>query len=155
DALGFVLGHELAHVVNQHTLHSDLFRAAVQDSSVPLDPSVVTHVSRLQEIEADRVGMVWAFLAGYNPRGGIAVVEVQGREHEVPSGVDHPTFDERVHYLEEYWSNDVRYAFLAFSLGVDEMQKGNRIESVDVPRATAHYQQAIEYFRVFRNTITA
>jgi len=40
---------------------------------------------------------------------------------EIPAHLDHPTFEERVHYLEEYWSNDVKYAFVSFRLGLDSL----------------------------------
>ena len=49
---------------------------------------------------------------------GIEFLTKEGKETEIPAHLDHPTFDERVHYLEEYWSNDVKYAFQAFKSGV-------------------------------------
>lgn len=155
DALGHVLAHELAHVLRRHTLQGVIFREAVKDASRPLEPSVLTHVTRLQEIEADRDGIVIAALAGFHPRGGIELMEVLGKEQEIPRHLDHPTFEERVSFLQEYWTNDVRYAYVSFGLGVAAMDKGARVEDQDVSAAAASYQEAAEHFQRFRTTLPA
>ena len=63
--LGHVLGHELAHVLRQHAAQSLLYVEAVRDASARLDPSVITHTTRLQEQlkqaetrEAERIGRI-------------------------------------------------------------------------------------------------
>jgi tetratricopeptide (TPR) repeat protein len=147
DALGHILGHELQHVLRRHNVNSAVFQAAVKDASSPIDPSILTHVTRLQEMDADREGMVMAFLAGYHPRGGIEFMEIMGQELEIPQHLDHPTFDERVGYLTEYWTNDVRYAFVSFRLGVAAMDRGARLEATDMKAAIAAYDEAIEDFK--------
>ena len=147
DALGHILGHELQHVIRRHNVNSAVFQAAVRDASAPIDPSILTHVTRLQEIDADREGMVMAFLAGYHPRGGIEFMEIMGQEHEIPQHLDHPTFDERVGYLTEYWTNDVRYAFVSFRLGVAAMDRGAKLEATDLVQAVAAYDEAIDDFK--------
>ena len=73
-----------------------------------------------------------AFLAGYHPRGGIEFMEIMGQESEIPQHLDHPTFQERVDYLTEYWTNDVRYAFVSFKLGVAAMDRGAKLEATDM-----------------------
>ena len=152
DILGHVLGHELQHVLRRHTLNSALFQEAMKESR-PLDVSVVTSVTRLQEIDADRQGMVMAFLAGYHPRGGIEFMEVMGQEEEIPPHLDHPTFQERVAYLTEYWTNDVRYAFVSFRLGVAAMDKGAKLEQTDMKAAVAAYQEAVDDFKRYRQML--
>jgi predicted Zn-dependent protease len=147
DALGHILGHELQHVLRRHTVTSSVFQAAMKDASAPLDPAVLTHVTRLQEMDADREGMVMAFLAGFHPRGGIEFMEIMGKESEIPQHLDHPTFDERVAYLTEYWTNDVRYAFVSFRLGVAAMDRGAKLEASDMKQAVAAYNEAIEDFK--------
>lgn len=147
DALGHILGHELQHVLRRHNVNSAVFQAAVKDASAPIDPSILTHVTRLQEMDADREGMVMAFLAGYRPRGGIEFMEIMGQELEIPQHLDHPTFDERVAYLTEYWTNDVRYAFVSFKLGVAAMDRGARLEASDMKAAVAAYDEAIDDFK--------
>jgi predicted Zn-dependent protease len=150
DHLGHVLAHELQHVIRRHTLNTVVFQEAVKDASRPLDPSVLTHVTRLHEIDADREGMVMAFLAGFHPRGGIEFMEVMGKESEIPPHLDHPTFEERVSYLTEYWTNDVRYAFVSFKLGVAAMDKGAKLEATDMQQAIAAYEESVEDFKRYR-----
>ncbi len=151
--IGHIMGHEVAHVLRQHTLHSSLYQQAVRDASAGLDGSILTHVTRLQETEADRLGMVWASLAGYHPRGGIEFMESQGKEMEIPRGLDHPTYDERVQYLEEYWSNDVKYAHVSFQLGLSAVAAGDRLVSSAPDKARAEYESAVDHFRRYRNTL--
>lgn len=147
DALGHILAHELQHVIRRHTVTSSVFQEAWKDASRPLDPSVVTHVTRLNEMDADRQGMVMAFLAGYHPRGGIEFMEIMGQESEIPKHLDHPTFQERVDYLTEWWTNDVRYGFVSFKLGVAAMDRGTKLEATDMKGAVAAYEEAVEDFK--------
>ncbi len=153
DVLGHILGHELTHVIHQHTMRTAVFQQAIRDSSQPLDPAVLTHVTRLHEIDADREGMVMAFLAGYQPRGGIEFMEMMGKEMEVPKHLDHPTFQERVEYLSDYWTNDVRYAFLSFKLGVAAMDRGAELEASDMAKAVAAYQEAVDDFKRYQTML--
>ncbi len=150
DILGHVLAHELSHVIRRHTMNTAVFQEAVKDTSRSIDPSVITHVTRLHEIDADREGIVMAFLAGYHPRGGIEFMEVMGQDLEIPKNLDHPTFEERVEYLSEYWTNDVRYAFVSFKLGVTAMDRGAKLEATDMTQAIAAYEEAVEDFKRFR-----
>jgi tetratricopeptide (TPR) repeat protein len=153
DVIAHVLAHELAHVIRRHTLNTDVFQEAVKDASRPLEPSVLTHVTRLHEIDADREGIVMAFLAGYHPRGGIEFMEVMGQDMEIPQHLDHPTFEERVEFLSDYWTNDVRYAFVSFKLGVAALDRGTKAEATDMKQAVGAYEEAIEDFKRFRQTL--
>lgn len=155
DMLAHVLAHELQHVIRRHTLNSAVFQEALKDNSRPLDPSVLTSVTRMHEIDADRQGMVMAFLAGYQPRGGIEFMEVMGKEEEIPKHLDHPTFEERIDYLTEYWTNDVRYAFVSFKLGVSAMDRGGKLEATDMKGAVAAYEEAVEDFKRYRSMLPA
>ena len=153
DVIAHVMGHEVAHVLRQHTLHSQLYRQAIKDASSRLDFTVLTHVTRLQEIEADRVGMVLASLAGYHPRGGIEFMETRGKEAEIPTHLDHPTYEERVQYLEDYWTNDVKYAYLSFELGLRAMEQGDKIRARDAGKAATSYRKAIDHLQRFKTTL--
>lgn len=153
DILGHILAHELAHVVRAHTMRTAVFQEAIKDASRYLDPAVLTHVTRLHEIDADREGIVMAFLAGFHPRGGIEFMEVMGKEMEIPKHLDHPTFEERVEYLTDYWTNDVRYAFVAFKLGVGALDRGTKLEATDMQKAIAAYEEAAEHFKKTRSVL--
>ncbi|HEX5058761.1 MAG TPA: M48 family metalloprotease [Kofleriaceae bacterium] len=150
DALGHILAHELQHVIRKHTINTAVFQEAVKDGGRYLDASILTHVERIHEIDADREGMVMAFLAGYHPRGGIELMETMGKEMEIPKNLDHPTFQERVEYLTEYWTNDVRYAFVSFKLGVGAMDRGAKLEATDMKKAVEAYEEAADDFKRFR-----
>ncbi len=153
DILGHILAHELQHVIRKHTLNTTVFREATKDGGRYMDRSVLTHVERLHEIDADREGMVMAFLAGYHPRGGIELMEIMGKEMEIPKHLDHPTFQERIEYLTEYWTNDVRYAFVSFKLGVQAMDQGTKLEATDMAKAVQSYQDAADNFKRFRTML--
>ncbi len=150
DALGHILAHELQHVLRKHTINTAVFQEAAKDGGKYMDRSVLTHVERIHEIDADREGMVMAFLAGYHPRGGIELMETMGKEMEIPKHLDHPTFEERVEYLTEYWTNDVRYAFVSFKLGVGAVDRATKLETTDLAKAIEAHQEAVEHFKRFR-----
>jgi tetratricopeptide (TPR) repeat protein len=152
EMLAHVLAHELQHVLRRHVLSSAVFQEAMKSSGA-LDPSVLTSATRLQEIDADRQGMVMAFLAGYPPRGGIALMEAMGQEGDIPQHLDHPTFQERVEYLTDYWTDDVRYAFVSFKLGVAAMDRGSKLESTDMTSAVAAYEEAVDDFKRYRTML--
>jgi predicted Zn-dependent protease len=153
DILGHILGHELAHVIRKHTVNTAVFREAAKDGGRYLDRSVLTHVERIHEIDADREGMVMAFLAGYHPRGGIELMEMMGKEMEIPKHLDHPTFQERIEYLTEYWTNDVRYGFVSFKLGVAALDTGAKLEANDMSKAVESFNDAVDHFKRFRNLL--
>lgn len=153
DALGHILAHELQHVIRKHTINTAVFQEAVKDNGRYLDRSVLTHVERIHEIDADREGMVMAFLAGYHPRGGIELMELLGKEMEIPKHLDHPTFQERVEYLSEFWTNDVRYAFVSFKLGVGALDRAAKLEATDLAKAIEAYQEAADDFKRFRTML--
>ena len=153
DALAQVLAHEIVHVLREHVVRSQVFQAAITDASRQLDPAVLTHLTRIHEIQADREGMIIAFLGGYHPRGGVEFMEARGRQGEIPPHLDHPTYDERIHYLEEYWSNHVKFAWLSFSFGLQAMEGAAEAEGRDVAEAAGLYRKAIEDFKRFQLTL--
>jgi len=133
DILGHILAHELQHVIRKHTMNTAVFREAVKDGGKYLDRSIMTHVERIPETDAGREGM--------------------GKEMEIPKHLDHPTFQERIEYLTEYWTNDVRYAFVSFKLGVQAMDRGAKLEASDMGKAVEAYTEAAEDFKRFRTML--
>jgi len=154
EVVAHVMAHEITHVIRRHTLRSRVYREAARDAKSFLNPHVLTHVTRLHEIEADREGIVLAFLAGYHPRGGIKFMEERGKKREIPKHLSHPTYDERIHFLEEYWSNDVKYAWMSFKFGLDAMEKARKSEESGNERAAVkQYKDAVSHFQRFKATL--
>lgn len=151
--LAHILAHEIAHVSRQHSMKTQLFVAAFKESGNPVDPRLLVHVSRLQEIEADRVGIVTASLAGYDPYDGVRLLSAIGEGREIPKNMGHPTFDERIEYLRNYWSNDVRHAHASFQFGVRAMARAKRFERSDPKKAAECYRIAEKHFLRFRRTL--
>ena len=62
---------------------------------------------------------------------------------EIPAGLDHPTFDERIHYLEEYWGNEMAFAYASFNQGLQHVEQATTIEGKDLNAAAALLKEAI------------
>ena len=80
DALAFVIGHEMGHIVKNH-LHSTKNKA-----------------NRQQELEADRYGIELAKKLGYNKAAVFKFVyskQDYDRQNKADPQADHPTLDRR------------------------------------------------------------
>lgn len=120
DELAGILGHELGHVVKRHSVNqmeksmgmSLLFGIAFGDRGGLLQSlaqnAIMAKYSRDDESEADRLGFVHSFRAGYNPYGmKIGLLKLSEMDQNYSSDLfsDHPESVERVkkatRYLEE------------------------------------------------------
>jgi predicted Zn-dependent protease len=128
-ALAMVLGHEIAHAVLQHgneRMSQGLLQQlggvalSVAVSSQPAETQnlflnaygvgsqvgVLLPFSRKQELEADRYGMIWGAMAGYNPREAINLwkrMEAQAGNQAPPEFLStHPSSGNRISQLEKY-----------------------------------------------------
>ncbi|MCU7550838.1 M48 family metallopeptidase [Chitinophagaceae bacterium LB-8] len=135
-ALANVLGHEISHAIFQHGnermsqgLAQQLGGAAlsVALSSKPAETQslfmqayglgsqvgVLLPFSRKHELEADRYGMRWAALAGYNPREAIALwqrMEKMSTGSRPPEFLStHPAEENRIAYLQKYLDEALQY----------------------------------------------
>jgi tetratricopeptide (TPR) repeat protein len=70
DALAFLLGHEIAHVLRDH---HGLIQAEGQVSAQPLETQSM-RAHQAMELEADRLGVLYAALAGYRARTAIVIL---------------------------------------------------------------------------------
>jgi tetratricopeptide (TPR) repeat protein len=70
NALAFVLGHELAHVLRDH--HAVLPARFGTSSEVPAEQ---LSIYRDKELEADRLGVLFAVLAGYEPAAAVPMLK--------------------------------------------------------------------------------
>lgn len=146
NAIASVMGHEITHVLKEHVMRNFVFRDAINAGRFTSQSLVA--VTRTHEIEADREGMKMMFLAGYDPRYAVKMFQIYGRVlGEVPPGLDHPTFDERIQYVEEFWSNEMAFAYASFNQGVQKVKSAAAKEATDLTAAAKLYQGAIADLR--------
>jgi len=146
DEMAIILGHELAHVTHEHTrrefrkalwvqliaagvqvaaeaIDNDTTRTVVQAASAVAALSWVNHYSREQEDQADRVGLRYAYEAGYDaakaPRLWQRFATKYGSGNRVVNFIfgGHSTSSARIANLQQqlawnFTATDVRYASL-------------------------------------------
>ncbi len=135
-ALANVLGHEISHAIFQHGNERMSQGLAQQLGGVALSVAVSSQpaatqnlflqaygigsevgvmlpFSRKQELEADRYGMIWAAMAGYNPREAIALwkrMAAQSNGQNPPEILStHPAEQTRIQQLEKYLPEALKY----------------------------------------------
>ncbi len=135
-ALANVLGHEISHAIFQHgnermsqgmaaqglgaglsialankpAATQNLF---MQSFGVASQLGVILPFSRKHELEADRYGMRWAAMAGYNPREAISLwqrMEKMSDGQKPPEFVStHPSEGRRIEELQKYLPEALKY----------------------------------------------
>ena len=134
-ALAIVMGHEISHALFQHgnermsqglvqQLGGVALSVAVankpaatqnlflQAYGVGSQVGVLLPFSRNQEYEADQYGMIWAAMAGYNPREAIPLWQRMGSQggQAPPEFLStHPSPDNRITRLEKYLPEALKY----------------------------------------------
>ena len=136
-ALAAVMGHEVAHAVLQHgnermsqqmaaqglgtglALALSSKPAATQNAMMAAfgagaQVGVLLPFSRKHELEADRFGLIWAAMAGYNPREAIALWErmekAAGSGQKPPEILStHPSEGRRIDQLNKYMDEALTY----------------------------------------------
>src|SRR5688572_14551192 len=134
--LAFVMGHEIAHAIARHGNERMSQMLLAQSGGVALDlalankPSqtralfmtaygvgttvgVILPYSRLHETEADKLGMIFMAMAGYDPRQAPAVWE---RMIKINTGTKppeilstHPADDKRIAEIRKYIGTAMKY----------------------------------------------
>jgi predicted Zn-dependent protease len=135
-ALAVVLGHEIAHAVLSHGnermsqglaaqgLQTGLSVALankpaatqnifMQAFGIGAQVGVLLPFSRKQELEADRYGLIFAAIAGYNPREAIPLwqrMEKASNGQKPPQFLStHPTEGTRIEQLQKYMDEALKY----------------------------------------------
>lgn len=135
-ALAMVLGHEISHAVLQHgneRMSQELIAQGLgtglsvalankpeatqqifaQAFGVGAQVGVLLPFSRKQELEADRYGMIFGAMAGYNPREAIALwqrMEKQAGNSAPPEFLStHPSAGNRIDQLQKYLPEALKY----------------------------------------------
>ena len=73
DELAYVIGHELAHNAASHVEESEAITKARKALSKDTGYGYTTVHTNIAEQEADRIGIVYASLAGFDPIGSVTV----------------------------------------------------------------------------------
>lgn len=135
-ALANVLGHEVSHALFSHTNERMSQQVAAQYGTSILDAFMANKssntmrqifgtavgvgsqlgmlaFSRKQELEADRYGMIWAAMAGYNPQESVSLW--QRMQSAAGSGAPpeflstHPGPERRIEQLQKYMPEAMKY----------------------------------------------
>lgn len=111
DELAGVIGHEVGHVVKRHTVKQMekslgltlLMAIALGDKGLPLQSAayqaLMAGYSRDDEREADRLGFIYAFQAGFNPYSmtmGLTKLAQLSKNYQTDLFSDHPDSKARV-----------------------------------------------------------
>ncbi|HUQ96449.1 MAG TPA: M48 family metallopeptidase [Chitinophagaceae bacterium] len=135
-ALAVVVGHEVSHAIFQHgnermsqglaqQLGGTALSIAVssqpaatqnlfmQAYGIGSQVGVLLPFSRKQELEADRYGLRWAAMAGYNPREAIPLwerMEKMAAGNKPPEFLStHPSEGHRIEQLQKYMDDALKY----------------------------------------------
>ncbi len=135
-ALANVLGHEISHAIFQHGNERMSSGLAQQLGGVALSVAVANKPAQTQnlflqaygvstgvgvmlpfarkhELEADRYGMRWAAMGGYNPREAIALwkrMEKMSNNQKPPEFLStHPSEGRRIEQLQKYVDEALKY----------------------------------------------
>ena len=123
DEIAIVMGHEIAHALREHSREQVSQAIAAQsaigigaallglgDGSAGLantayEALIATRFSRLDETEADRIGLELTARAGYDPRAGVALWQKMMRAHQGGGGAPqflstHPAEANRIEQIQ-------------------------------------------------------
>lgn len=107
DELAYVIGHEIAHVAANHVYESQTYNigAMLAGSKSAKRSSFQAAFTHEYEEEADRIGLLYAALAGYNPEAAAQSWERKGDEvgYHATNYSTHPIAKERA-------ANNAKYA---------------------------------------------
>ena len=129
SGIAFVMGHEIGHVIGGHHAEGESGRLAAGVASTITDVftggNVISSIvsdglsigllkfNRTQEYEADKYGMIFMAMAGYNPEDAIKAeermlaAEKGGRSVEILS--THPNTEKRIEALKKYLPEAMKY----------------------------------------------
>jgi predicted Zn-dependent protease len=122
DELAVVLGHEMAHALREHSREQvsqamaaqtaiglgaailGLGQGAADLANIGYESLIATRFSRMDESEADRIGVELAARAGYNPHAGVTVWQKMAAANTSGNSLaflsSHPTDATRIQSIE-------------------------------------------------------
>lgn len=141
DGVAVVMGHEIAHAIAEHgrermsramaangitqvgaiaagiaTKSEDIMQVAGQVLGVGTQVGGVLPNSRKQESEADKLGLIFMAMAGYNPQEGVAFwqrMQKAGEDRQKPPLIlsTHPADDQRIAEMEKMMPKAMKYYY--------------------------------------------
>ncbi len=142
DIYAAVIGHEVVHLVMRHGLGMlDLVggtRALTGGHSFDVRGlnKLMLGLSRKHEFEADQIGSLYAYRAGFDPAAAYRFHRrLIALGKEIPGGLDHPTHAERAERMKEYLLS-LRTKARHFDAGLKDLDNRD-------------YESAILHFEVF------
>ena len=161
DRLAFVLGHELAHLVQDHFWHIKFFQAlaSTQGRAAPsiTPPNLPVEDLWHQEFQADTHGILYATMAGFSPQ---AIIAHNRQENFFQSWVralnperigrqldssTHPTAQQRAEVLQASLQSVV-YQAAAFQAGLWWIYAGDYAQAVQAFEAFLEFFPAREVY---------
>ncbi|MCR9065218.1 MAG: M48 family metallopeptidase [Cytophagales bacterium] len=141
EGVAVVMGHEIAHAIAEHgrermsramaaqgitqvgavaagvvTKSEDMMQVAGQVLGIGTQVGGVLPNSRKQEAEADKLGLIFMAMAGYNPQEGVAFwqrMKKAGEGSPKPPQIlsTHPADDQRIAAMEEMMPKAMKYYY--------------------------------------------
>jgi tetratricopeptide (TPR) repeat protein len=124
DVLGFIIGHEMVHLVEGDMERASALQGAIGGGMT----DVQTRQKILHNLEytADRKGVLYAYQAGYDPFAAVLWCRAsENRFGNRREDADHPTYSQRESALRQFLLRDLGDAHDAFHDGVKSLQDGN------------------------------
>jgi predicted Zn-dependent protease len=149
DVYAAVIAHELAHAALRHGVTKAKIMTAqgaaptTNFSSLSTLRTFIMGFSRANEFESDQYGALYAYRAGFNPAAGLTLHRKMLSKREIPSGLGHPQYRDRIERLREYLLS-LRAKTRSFKLGLKALDKQ------DHSRAIQHFES---FLGVFPNSL--
>ncbi len=131
DAYASVLGHECAHAALRHGMGMIQVASSMGGEGKAFVGgesdlySLLMTISRAHELDADQVGELNPYRAGFNPAESVTLHEKMLQSMgEIPRGMTHPTHAERIARVRDYLL-DLRAKVRGFDLGVKALNGGD------------------------------
>ena len=154
DALAFILGHEITHLVEHDTERAGELQALTGDDLV--DFQVRQAILHRTEYNADRRGTLMAYQAQFDPFAACIWYRAsRDRYGDIPGVSGHPTFGQRMIQVRQFLLEDLMEAHGNFKQGVALLQRGDAMRAASafemylaqLPTDTeARYNLALAYF---------